>query len=795
MGKNKNKSAASSTLGIIFKSIILVVLLCCLVVGGYVLIKAIAFINGEPFDLDKYKADQVQTSIILRKETESSEYTEYMRLHGETNRIWVGLEDIPQDMIDAIVALEDKRFYDHHGVDWIRTVGVVIKPSASGQGGSTITQQLIKNLTDEKDVTYVRKAKEILTALNLEKNYDKDEILETYLNTLYLGEGCYGIKTAAEVYFGKEVEDLTLTECATLACITKEPYTYDPLVNPENNAQRRKHCLGYMLEEGYITEEEYNKAVNDKIILSNDPDFVSQIEDDSSKNDKPEVVQSYYVDYIINQLIKDFQSDYDLSYIQAWKKVYYGGLRIYSAEDTVIQDKLENMYETRSVFPAVYGSNGEQIQSAMTIMDYKGRVVAIIGGAGKKTEDRSLNRAEQSPRQPGSSIKPLSVYTYAIDSGAITWGTRILDYSGTRREGSLWPKNYGGSTGSGAYVTTQYALKKSLNTVPYRILEYVSLEKAYDFMKNKLHFTTMVDGVDDADYSPLTVGGMNRGLTSLEMTAAFAVYGSGGKYYRPYPYYKVTNSDGSIVYFDNTNPEGEQAISPDTAEVMNRMLQTVITEGTGSGYGISGFQTFAKTGTTTNNFDRWFCAGTPYYVSAVWFGYDTNKAISTSASNPAGHIFKNVYEEIHKDLPVKEFSYPDSNAKEVKYCTYSGQLAGDSCPTSTAYFISSYKTVCSGKHYGGNGTIGGNGGWSGTGGSSGGSSGSSSGSSGGSSNGGSSSNGGESNNTTPSTTIPVIGGDDSTSVNPTNPSTPVVPDTTPNTQFNPNNQFNPNSAQ
>ena len=716
--KRRKTPTSASTAGIIIKSIFLVFFLCCLIVGGYVLVKSVSYINGEPFDLDKYKADQVQTSIIYRKETENSDYSEYTRLHGETNRIWVNFEDIPQNMKDAIIALEDRRFNIHHGVDWIRTIGVMVKPSNYGQGGSTITQQLIKNLTDEKDVTYVRKFKEILTALNLEKNFDKDEILETYLNTLYLSQGCYGIKTAAEVYFGKEVENLNLAECAALACITKEPTTYDPLLNPQNNADRRKHCLDNMLAEGFITQEEYNEALNCKLVLSNDPEFVSQIKDsvDSHKTDE---VQSYYVDYIINQLIEDFQTDYDLSYIQAWKKVYYGGLRIYSAEDTVIQDKLERIYENREGFPSIYNSGGEKVQSAMTIMDYKGRVVAIIGGADKKIEDRSLNRAEQSPRQPGSSIKPLSVYTYAVDSNQITWGTRILDYSGTKRDGKLWPTNYGGSTGSGAYVTTQYALKKSLNTVPYRVLEHVSLSKAYDFMKNKLHFTTMVDGVDDADYSPLCVGGMNRGLTSLEMTAAFVIYGSGGKYYRPYPYYKVTNSDGSIVYFDNTNPEGEQVISADTAEVMNRMLQTVITEGTGGGYGIKGFQTFAKTGTTTNNYDRWFAAGTPYYVSAVWYGYDMNRAISSSASNPAAHIFKHVYSEIHENLPEKEFEYPDSNAEEIKYCTYSGQRAGSSCySTAKGYFTSQYTTVCSGDHSGKNGVIGGKGGWSGSGGSS-----------------------------------------------------------------------------
>ncbi len=699
--KNKKIKNQNSVIKIIIASILTVIVFCGIIVGGYLLIKCIAYVNGDPFDLDKYKADQVQTSIIYRKETEADDYKEYTRLHGDTNRIWVSLDKIPKNMQHAIIALEDKRFNDHHGVDWIRTVGVLVKSSNYGQGGSTITQQLVKNLTDKREVTFVRKFKEILTALNLEKNYSKDEILETYLNTLYLGEGCYGIKTASEKYFGKEVEDLNLAECAVLACITKAPGDYDPLVNPDNNKERQLVCLNNMLEQGFINQNEYDEAVNYKLIFSNTPGFVSHIKE--SEEIETNKIQSYYVDFIIDSLIKDFQEQYELTYVQAWKKVYYGGLRIYSAENVGIQSQLESIYENRTGFPSEYGQTASsgKVQSSMTIMDYKGRVAAIIGGADKKPSDRCLNRASMSARQPGSSIKPLASYTYAVDNNYITWGSRILDYSGTKREGKLWPRNYGGSTGSGAFVTTQYALKKSLNTVPYRILEKITLKNAYDFVKNKLHFTTLVDGKDDADYSPLCVGGMTNGVTSLEMTAAFAIYGSGGIYYRPYPYFKVTNSDGSIVYFDNTNPTGEQVISPDTAEVMNRMMQTVITEGTGSGYGITGFNTFAKTGTTTDNKDRWFVGGTPYYVSAVWYGYDQPKAISTGASNPAGHIFAKVYNTIHKNLTVKDFSYPNSKAKQTRYCTYSGMIAGSSCySTSTAYFTSGYDKVCDGNHNG-----------------------------------------------------------------------------------------------
>lgn len=704
--KIKTRKRRNSALGTVLRCAVLIIICTTVITLGYIAIDCLKKVNGEAFDLDLYKASQDQTSIIYINKNESygqefkkEDFTEYKRLHGETNRIWVNLDEIPENMKKAIIALEDKRFYEHHGVDWVRTFSVMVVTGYHGQGGSTITQQLVKNLTNKKEVTFVRKFNEILTALNLEKNFEKDEILETYLNTLYLGSGCYGIKTASEVYFGKDVSDINLAECACLASITQAPGTYDPLANPENNKNRRNYCLKKMLEQGFISEQEYNEAVNYDIVFSNSPGFVSQVEDESVDNNE---VSSYYVDYIISSLIDDFQEKLDLTYNQAYKKVYYGGLKIYSAENVKAQNIIEDYYENRKNFPSIYSSssNKEPIQTSMTIMNYDGRVIAIAGGAGKKTTNRGLNRAVDSPRQPGSSIKPLSCYAPAMDKGVITEGSRYIDAPGTYRGGYPWPTNYGGNRGSGEYTSISYALAQSLNTVPYRIINEMGLAVSYDFLKNTLHFGHLVDGSDDKDYSPMTVGGMTYGVTTLEMSAGFAIFGNGGKYYKPYPYFLVTNSLDD-PYFDNREPEGEKAISPSCAEIMNRLLQGVITNGTGRGYKVPGFTTFAKTGTTTDNKDRWFVGGTPYFVSAVWYGFDLPAYISSGASNPAGQIFYNVMNDIHQqlELPDIEFDFVNNPQAETKrYCLATGKLAGPGCASYSCLFTAEYDTVCNGDH-------------------------------------------------------------------------------------------------
>lgn len=680
-------------------------LVCALVAVGYVFNFANEYINGEKkIDLDTYKANQAQTSIIYAYDS-NKQLVELLRLHGEENRVWIEYDEIPQDMIDAFRDLEDKRFEEHQGVDWTRTILGVAK-SGFEQGGSTITQQLIKNLTGEDGRMASRKFYEILNALNLERYYHKKAIMESYLNTVYLGNGCYGIKTAAEVYFGKNVEDLNAAECATIASITKAPGTYDPLTEPEENKTRQEYCLKCMLEQGSITQAEYNEAIDFELVFTNSDNYKgSQVTKEENAEDKEyteeemkEIAKdnstsSYYVEYVIDNVIADLMEEYDFTYNEAWKKVFFGGLRIYSAVDMDVQSAAENVYLNRITFPNEEDTEeNPAVQSSITIMDYNGRVVAMVGGAGEKDAFRGLNRAAHSPRQPGSSIKPISVYAPAIEMDKATWSTMVQNY-GIKMGSSRWPVNYGGNAGSpNSFVTVQYALQVSYNTVPAQIAAKIGLEPCLDFLVDDLKFTTLVTDEDDpnydGNYSSICVGGMSEGVTTLEMTAAFAIFGNNGYYYKPYSYYKVTNNDGSEVLLESADNAGNQVISESTAGVMRQLLRTVVTSGTGSAYGVSGFETFAKTGTTSDDKDRWFVGGTPYYVAAVWYGYDQPRPIRNTSGNPAGKIFKKIMDAAHEGLDDLEFPTA-SGVVARRYCTISGDIANAGCPSATGYYKSS----------------------------------------------------------------------------------------------------------
>lgn len=600
-------------------------------------------------DLDNYKNSQSQTSILYAYDSKNKP-KEVTRLHGEENRIWVDYDKMPENLLNAFVCLEDKRFYTHSGVDWIRTIGVLINPSYEGQGGSTITQQLVKNLTNQREVTYSRKFNEILRALNLEKNYSKKDILEAYLNTVYLGAGCYGVETAAETYFGKTVDKLSLVECAALAGITQAPYSYNPYVNYDKCVKRLQDCLYFMHQEGKISDNVYKKALKTKLKL------VSQKSGSESSETEDKDILSWYDEYVIDQVIADLQSKYDYEYNEAWRMVYYGGISIYSAVDLEVQKWVEDVYENRSGFPyASKDSHDSYPQSSMTIMDYNGRIVALVGGTGKKTTNRSYNRAtdNRAKRQPGSSIKPLSVYAPAVDQGLVTPSSTILEKA-IVVDGEEWPRNFNGDHGSGDYVSVENALVRSLNTVPVRILkEQLGTKTSLKYCNEKFHLNLTAQ---DEGLSQLAVGGTYTGVTTLEMAAAFATFGNGGRYYKPYSYYKVLDRNGEVL-LENTANEPEQAISYDSAQTMLGMLTKAVTQSNGTGYGskISGFQTFAKTGTTSDNSDKWYCGGTPYYVAAVWYGYDYRANLYTGSSNPAKTIFHYVFSDIHEGLEEKSF--------------------------------------------------------------------------------------------------------------------------------------------
>lgn len=649
----KSKAPASLPLRILL-GFVLVVAVVFIVCFSVISIYGYSFVHGDPvFNLTEEKYSQNQTSFIYGYDSEGNE-VELTRLHGEENRIWVDLENMSPHMKDAFIAIEDERFMKHHGVDWIRTIGVIVKPSNHGQGGSTITQQLIKNLTDEKDVTIERKFNEILSALNLEKNYSKDEIIEAYLNTINLSEGCYGVKTAAETYFGKDVADLNIAECASIAAITQSPSRFDPLRHPDNNRDRQLTILDRMLKQGFITQEEYDEAVAYEMVFTNSENYQGSQVSNSNSGSNENKIDSYYVDYVIKTVQDDLQK---MGYTErkARSLLYGGGLKIYTAMDPDVQAALEDVYENYRRMP------DETVQGAMVVMNYEGRVLGLVGGTGEYSGSLELNRAFQSRRQPGSSIKPLSIYAPAFekslndDSVDIYWSTLIEDRPLMEVDGRMWPTNEGGGY-SGRRVTIQYGIANSLNTVAARTLDMIGVDYAYDFLQNRFHISSL--SAADCDFAPMATGSFTEGVTVLDMTAAYAAMGNGGVYYQPYCYYKIEDSQGNVLIETDASKNKEQVLSESTGWLMNKILQTVMTSGTGRNYKISGVECFGKTGTTTDSKDRWFVGGTPEYVAAVWYGYDMPKEIVYRlSSNPSGTIWETVMNNIYdaKGKNVTEF--------------------------------------------------------------------------------------------------------------------------------------------
>ena len=717
----KKKSAPRKALrgaALFVLSVFLVGFMTAFTVGGYFFINVIKTVGGDQVvDLAAEKNEQSQTTIIYAYDNKGRK-VEYARLHGEENRIWLDITEgdpsYPDDpdrkiiapdfrnLANAYIALEDKRFWEHHGVDWIRLAGV-LKYNFS-QGGSTITQQLIKNVTEENDFTAVRKYREILAALNMERYYTKVEILEAYVNTLYLGRGCYGVLTGAERYFDKNVKDLTIAECAALAAITKNPYKFDPIKDPAENRARQETCLVNMRDQGLITKEQYEQA----ILEAADMKFNIRPAKPSQKKDaaqaQPEQINNYYVDFIIESVIADLMET-GMEKSTATKKVYSGGLKILAAVDIDIQNELEDVFRKRTTFKDMKGSAKNPINAAMTVMNYEGRVVAIVGGAGEKTQNRGLNRASQSWRQPGSTIKPLAVYGPSIEKNLIHWSTltpnEAFYYDAI---GEMWPHNVDGTYGNGRKVTTQYALAKSINTVAARTVKNrLGVKKAFAFLEDNFGFAKL-DPRNDMVLPSMAVGSMFNGMSTLEECAAYAAFGSGGVYYEPFCYYSVrviqNGKEKDLLKHEEVK---RRVFSEDTAKVMNEMLQTVPLEDYvtgGNGKYIGKYKRFGKTGTTSNNNDRWFSGGTPFYVGTVWFGYDIPKDLG-KITNPSAKIWMEVFNRIHKDSDLDTSKgFPKSTkAVQKSYCTRTGLLAGDSCPSATGWYRKdNLPKYCSGGH-------------------------------------------------------------------------------------------------
>lgn len=621
-------------------------------------------------DLDTF--DMKLTSTVLVQD-KNGEYVEYDQYKSVENRVWVDIENVPQNLKDAFVAIEDERFYTHNGMDLKRTLGAVFNVFVKGDssyGGSTITQQLVKNLTKDNERTSARKFREITRSMVLESKFSKDEILELYINSIYLSQGVYGVQAAAYEYFGKPVNELNLTECATLAGITQYPKLYDPIINPDNNKKKRNTILKKMNELEYITDDEYNEAINYDLRFANGTgsDYVSK-----------EDVQSYYSDYMFEQVKADLMKEFGYPEQYAESLIYNGGLKIYSAMDAEIQKKAEEYYLNDANFPKL--SNQDILQSAIVISDHNtGQVKAVVGGRGKKSEARVLNRATQSTRQPGSTIKPIAVYGPAIEEGVINLSTYI-DNGPIKIDG--WtPKNANGKF-SGP-VPVQTAVAWSYNMPAIRVLQALTIDTSFEYLHDKMHFSSLVEkehknGINytDKNLPSLSLGGLTNGATPLEMCAAYSSIANGGMYIEPTSYTKIYDKHGNILIDKEKTGVKNRVFSEETAFLTRELLKGVVRGGTAAGSTISGMDTCGKTGTTDSNKDKWFIGFTPYYCTTVWVGFDNPRVIGTG-SNPAVKIWRDIMTDIHKDLSDETFDTPSGIVK-ARVCGYTGKYASGSC--------------------------------------------------------------------------------------------------------------------
>lgn len=633
-----------STIGGVFKvlgTILLIFILSALLFGCifayYVKSTITPNIN---ISLDDFSVKQ-SSSILY--EASPDNWQQLIELSGSEKRIWVDYNDIPQYMEQAVISIEDKRFYTHKGVDWYRSVGAFFNMFLGMRndfGGSTITQQLIKNLTKQDDVTVQRKLLEIFQALELEKKYDKQDIMQWYLNVVYYGEGSYGVQAAAQTYFGKDIQDLDLAECAAIAGITNLPTYYDPFYSLANNKERQEIILHEMYKQGYITKEECDAAIAEELQFVRGEEYTYTQE-----------TYTYYEETVIADVIRDLMEEKGINEIAAKQLVYNGGYQIYCCMKPDIQQKVDSIYQNLDALPKSYSNpTGQQLQSGIVVMDpHTGEVVALEGGTGSKTINFGLNRAVDTKRPAGSSFKPVAIYGPATEYGIITPSTLVLDEPDQTLKGTSWfPANSGNSYYG--VVTIAEALKRSLNTVSAQILDKLTPRASYDFLTQKLGFTSLIQA--DCDYAPLSLGQLTNGVTVREMAQAFSAFDNEGVFTYARTYTKVTDSNGNIV-LDNT-PNTIQAFSANTAHIMSYMLKGAVDGGTGSEARLGNMPVAGKTGTTTDSRDRWFVGYTPYYCAAVWTGYDT-PAVMNFSGNPASQIWHSVMASISEGQEYQEF--------------------------------------------------------------------------------------------------------------------------------------------
>ena len=679
-----------------------------------------AYINSTMRGKVEVYLDEFETKVsteLYSQDPDTGEWVMYQTLYlNSENRIWTDLEDIPKYLQKAAIAIEDKRFEKHHGVDWKGTTRAIVYTlfGKNVQGGSTITQQLVKNVTGDNEVTVKRKITEIYRALELEKRYEKDEILEAYLNEVFFGQSCYGVVTASRMYFNKDVSDLTLAECASLMGITNNPSMYDPTLSSwtrENNRERQLTILGAMLEQGKISQEEYDEAKAEDIVFSNgftisgkyvgsdgaatepEPDEPPADDTESPADEEEPTIKgrySWFTEAMIGDVADALVEKYGITdkardngtpytaYEQAWDMVHGKGYKIYTTQNPKYQKIAEDVCYDLSNIPytsSYTNSAGEQVedqlQIALTIVDpTNGYVVAMIGGAGEKQADRVWNWAVNA-RQCGSAIKPLSTYAPALDDGTINGASVIDDYP-MLLNGDVWPRNdnwrYQG------LMPLHLALRQSLNTCAVRTNLAYGVDRSYEFLVNKLGFENLTY-TDSQQVGNMALGGFEKGVTTEEMAAGFATFVNEGVYTKPRTFVRVEDANGNVIL--ENEAKSTVAMKNTTAALMNSLLQEASLQGTGYQAQFPGMHIAGKTGSTNSNKDRYFAGYTPYYSCAVWAGYEHNQRIVASG-NPCAVIFQKVMKAIHEDLPDKDF-FSCAGLTSVAVCADSGMLASENC--------------------------------------------------------------------------------------------------------------------
>lgn len=677
--KNKKFRILTSALQIIWRFFLS--LLTVFVLTGIIVLVSLAIYKSKISENDialNINASKMSLTSFVYVNDENSTPQEYQRVYNLENRVWVDFKDIPQNMKNAIIAIEDKRFYDHKGVDWVRTSGAVLNllKGTQSYGGSTLTQQLIKNITEDNQVSLTRKLREIFRAIELEERYSKDEILESYLNVVNFGGGSRGVQAAANLYFEKNIQDCSLAQCATIAAITQNPTAYNPIYHPENNKARREIVLKEMLEQGKISEQECETAMEESANMKFSDDFESKKENSSAS------IRNWYMETLIRDVIADLCSKYRIGKSAAEDMIYTQGLKIYCAMDKNAQSIAENALKNSDVMP-----KDSNLELGYTLMDLNGRVLATLGSRKEKTANLLYDRANVAKRQPGSTIKPIAAYTPIIDLGIYNYSSLIPDEplqidSAGNNVIKNWPENWYKSYRG--QVTLQWAIEKSANAPAAQMVKLLTPFKSYEFLTKKLQINSL-DSNDAVSLSALATGGTHFGVTPREMTAAFQIFGNGGKYNKPYTYFYVADRNDKVI-LDNRDNIPTQAVASSTATIMNRLLRNVIVgpEGTGRSANISDWNIIGKTGTTTDDHDSWFIGLSPYAVAGIWTGYDNPKRIHETAA--AIRIWKHIMTKYLEKKPHVDFTY-DKDVVSAQYCKVSGKLASSSCTsTATGYY-------------------------------------------------------------------------------------------------------------